>query len=101
MIHDIWAKNFKNFFKWTKIQLQFSKLGVFSANKKRIFFKPLKVPSLARSVPKPLKVPSLARSVSKPLKVPSLARSVRKPLKRKKKRKRKRKKKKETKVRKA
>ena len=31
--------------------------------------KPLKVPSLARSVPKPLKVPSLARSVTKPLKV--------------------------------
>ena len=31
------------------------------------FFKrPLKVPSLARSVPKPLKVPSLARCVSKP-----------------------------------
>ena len=29
--------------------------------------KPLKVPSLARSVPKPLKVPSLARSVPKPL----------------------------------
>ena len=61
--------------------------------------KPLKVPSLARSVPKPLslnadsrctraffnlralKVPSLARSVPKPLKVPSLARSVPKPLK--------------------
>ena len=43
--------------------------------------KPLKGPSLARSVPKPLKVPSLARSVPKPLKVPSLARSVRKPLK--------------------
>ena len=33
--------------------------------------KPLKVPSLARSVPKPLKVPTLARSVPKPLKVPS------------------------------
>ena len=32
--------------------------------------KPLKVPSLARSVQKPLKVPSLARSVLKPLKVP-------------------------------
>ena len=45
------------------------------------FKKPLKVPSLARSVPKPLKVPSLARSVHKPLKVPSLARSVLKPLK--------------------
>ena len=43
--------------------------------------KPLKGPSLARSVPKPLKVPSLARSVPKPLKVPSLARSVPKPLK--------------------
>ena len=43
--------------------------------------KPLKVPSLARSVPKPLKVPSLARSVPKPLKMPSLARSVAKPLK--------------------
>ena len=43
--------------------------------------KPLKVPSLAHSVPKPLKVPSLARSVPKPLKVPSLARSVPKPLK--------------------
>ena len=42
--------------------------------------KPLKVPSLARSVPKPLKVPSLARSVLKPLKEPSLARSVPKPL---------------------
>ena len=28
--------------------------------------KPLKVPSLARSVPKPLKVPSLSRSVPKP-----------------------------------
>ena len=40
------------------------------------FKKPLKVPSLARSVPKPLKVPSLARSVPKPLNVPSLARSV-------------------------
>ena len=38
--------------------------------------KPLKGPSLARSVPKPLKGPSLARSVPKPLKVPSLARSV-------------------------
>ena len=37
--------------------------------------KPLKVPSLARSVPKPLRV----RSVPKPLKVPSLARSVPKP----------------------
>ena len=45
------------------------------------FKKPLKVPSLARSVPKPLKVPSLARSVPKPLNVPSLARSVQKPLK--------------------
>ena len=43
--------------------------------------KPLKVPSLARSVPKPLKVPSLARSVPKPLKVPSLLRSVPTPLK--------------------
>ena len=43
--------------------------------------KPLKGPSLARSVPKPLKVPSLARSVSKALKGPSLARSVPKPLK--------------------
>ena len=42
--------------------------------------KPLKVPSLARSVPQPLKVPSLARSVPKPLKVPGLARSVPKPL---------------------
>ena len=42
--------------------------------------KPLKVPSLARSVLKPLKVPSLARSVPKPLKVSSLARSVPKPL---------------------
>ena len=42
--------------------------------------KPLKVRSLARSVPKPLKVHSLARSVSKPLKLPSLARSVPKPL---------------------
>ena len=31
--------------------------------------KPLKVPSLARSVLKPLKAPSLARSVPKPLKV--------------------------------
>ena len=31
-------------------------------------------------MPKPLKVPSLARSVAKPLKVPSLARSVPKPL---------------------
>ena len=39
--------------------------------------KPLKVPSLTRSVPKPLRV----RSVPKPLKVPSLARSVPKPLK--------------------
>ena len=45
------------------------------------FKKPLKVPSLARSVPKPLKVPTLARSVQKPLKVPSLASSVPKPLK--------------------
>ena len=54
------------------------------------FKKPLKVPSLARSVQKPLKVPSLARSVPKPLKVPSsvpeplkvpsLARSLPKPL---------------------
>ena len=43
--------------------------------------KPLKVPSLARSVPKPVKVPSLARSVPMPLKVPSLARYVPKPLK--------------------
>ena len=34
---------------------------------KKFFKKPLKVPSLARSVPKPLKVPSLARSVLKPL----------------------------------
>ena len=42
--------------------------------------KPIKVPSLARSVSKPLKVPSLARSVPKPLKVSSLARSVPKPL---------------------
>ena len=59
--------------------------------------KPLKAPSLARSVPKPLKVPSLARSVPKPLSIfalatvrpslvatshprPSLARSVPKPL---------------------
>ena len=55
--------------------------------------KPLKAPSLARSVPKPLKVPSFAcsvpkhlnvlclvRSVPKPLKVPNLARSVPKPL---------------------
>ena len=56
-------------------------MGVFSAKKKRKFFKPLKVPSLVRSVPKPLKVPSLARSISKPLKVLSLARSVPKPLK--------------------
>ena len=31
--------------------------------------KPLKVPSLARSVPKPLKVPSLARSVPKAFKM--------------------------------
>ena len=31
-------------------------------------------------MPKPLKVPSLARSVQKPQKVPSLARSVPKPL---------------------
>ena len=61
--------------------------GIFG--KKCKFFKPLKVPSLARSlpkplrvrsVPKPLKVPSLARPVQKPLKVPSLARSVLKPL---------------------
>ena len=43
--------------------------------------KPLKGPSLARSVPKPLKVPSYARSVPKPLKVLSLERSVPKPLK--------------------
>ena len=43
--------------------------------------KPLKVPSLARSVPKPLNVPSLARFVPKPLKEPSLARSVLKPFK--------------------
>ena len=28
-MHDISAKNFKNFFKWTKIQLQISKSGVF------------------------------------------------------------------------
>ena len=42
--------------------------------------KPLKAPSLARSVPKPLKVPSLARSVPKPLNILSLARSVHKPL---------------------
>ena len=41
--------------------------------------KPLKVPSLARSVPKPLKVPSLACSGHKLLKVHSLARSVPKP----------------------
>ena len=33
------------------------------------FRKPLKVPSLARSVPKPLKVPSLARSVPKAFKM--------------------------------
>jgi len=33
VIQDIWAKNFKNFFKWTKIQLQFSKSGVFLLNK--------------------------------------------------------------------
>ena len=45
------------------------------------FKKPLKVPSLARSVSKPLKVPSLALSVPNPLKVLSLARSVHKPLK--------------------
>ena len=44
------------------------------------FNKPLKVPSLARSVPKPLKVPSLASSVPKLLKVPSFASSVPKPL---------------------
>ena len=81
MIHDISAKNFKNFFKWIKIQLQISKVGVFSEKKICKFFKPLKVPSLGRSVPKLLKVPSLARSVSKPLKVPSLARYVPKPLK--------------------
>ena len=39
----------------------------------KLFRKPIKVPSLARSVPKPLQVPSLARSVPKPLKEPSLA----------------------------
>ena len=38
------------------------------------------MPSLARPMPKPLKVPSLGRSVQKP-QVPSLARSVPKPLK--------------------
>ena len=29
VIHDISAKNIKNFFKWKKIQLKISKLGVF------------------------------------------------------------------------
>merc|ERR1712243_221696 len=29
LVHDISAKNFKNFFKWKKIQLQVSKSGVF------------------------------------------------------------------------
>ena len=43
----------------------------FEVLKKKIK-KPLKVPSLACSVPKPLKVPSLARSVQKPLKVPTV-----------------------------
>ena len=43
--------------------------------------KPLKVPSLARSVPKPLKVPSLARSVPKPLKVLIRERKKRKKIK--------------------
>ena len=46
--------------------------GLFLSKIKAKFL--LKVPSLARSGPKPLKVPSLARSV------PSLARSVPKPL---------------------
>merc|ERR1711954_393735 len=82
VIQDMSVKNFKNFFKWIKIQLQTSKFWVFSAKKKiRKFPKPLKVPSLSPSVPRPLKVPSLAPSVSKPLKVPSLARSVPMPLK--------------------
>ena len=36
MIHDISAKNFKNFFKWKKIQLQVSKSGVFSEKKIKI-----------------------------------------------------------------
>ena len=48
----------------------------FEVLKKKKIRKPLKVPSLARSVPMPLKMPSLARSMPKPLKVPSLARSV-------------------------
>ena len=59
----------------------FKIVGIFGKKKIRKFPKPLKVPSLARSVPRPLKVPSLARSVSKPIKVPSLARSVPMPLK--------------------
>ena len=36
MIHDMSAKNFKNFFKWKKIQLQVSKSGVFSEKKIKI-----------------------------------------------------------------
>ena len=36
MIHDIWSKNFKNFFNWKKIQLQVSKSGVFSEKKIKI-----------------------------------------------------------------
>ena len=36
MIHDISAKNFKNFFKWKKIQLKISKSGVFLEKKNEI-----------------------------------------------------------------
>ena len=42
--------------------------------------KPLKVPSLARSVPKSLKVRLVLHVLCQSLKVPSLARSVPKPL---------------------
>ena len=35
MIHDISAKNLKNFFKWKKIQLEISKSGVFLDQQKR------------------------------------------------------------------
>ena len=36
MIHRISAKNFKNFFKWKKIQLEFSKSGIFWKKKFKI-----------------------------------------------------------------
>ena len=60
VIHDISAKNFKNFLKWKKNPTSSFKIGGIYWQKKSKSPKPLKVPSLARSVPKPLKVPSLA-----------------------------------------